>query len=115
MIKEPLTNKPKITQVDIIQGYVMRYFVKSISLSKVVEVDKSQYTIFNQNPMYVCVSLKWVIGGNDMDITTKDNQIYKGAESRNTASIDFYNRKLPGLVDVLRNPLEYFSGIKITT
>jgi len=45
MTDVPLSNRPKITDKDIIVGYMMRYFLQSVSTKKIVEIDKKQYDI----------------------------------------------------------------------
>ena len=110
MITDPRSNRPKITERNITDGYVMRYFVKQISSKKVIEVDKNQYDVFKNNPFYQNLEMKWVIGGYDKDITSADGQMIYGAGHRNEVSLDFYEKKMSGLKRVIRNPLEYFNG-----
>ena len=114
MITDPRSNRPKITERNITDGYVMRYFVKQISSKKVIEVDKNQYDVFKNNPFYENLEMKWVIGGYDKDITSADGQMIYGAGHRNEVSLDFYEKKMSGLKRVIRNPLEYFNGTYVT-
>ena len=110
MINVPLSNRPKITTTDVIAGYITRYFVQSISTKKIVEVDKNQYDVFKNNPFYQSLKIKWIIGGYDKDTTAADGQPLYGAGHKNQVSLDFYDKKMPGLTKMIRNPLEYFSG-----
>jgi hypothetical protein len=108
---EPLSNRPKITQTDILNQYVVRYFVKHISIPTIIEIDKKQYDIFGSNPLYTKIELKWIIAGFANDVTSKDGKIIYGAKRKNETTIDFYEKKFPGIKNVLRNPLEYFQGV----
>lgn len=110
---EPLTSKPKITNLDVIRGYVTRYFVRMVSGRKVIEVDKAQYENFKTNPFYQTVQVNWIINGNDEDITTSDGKVLRGVKHQNSVLIEYYNTDMPGIASILRDPLEYFSGKRI--
>ena len=107
----PLSNKPKITQTDINNGYVTRYFVRHISTKVVTEVDKKQYDIFKQNTLYETIDFRWVITGYANDTLSTDNKIIYGTKHKNTVTTQFYDKKLPGLTRLLKNPLEYFQWV----
>jgi hypothetical protein len=104
------TNKPKITQTDIHNGYVTRYFVRNVSTKVVTEIDKKQYEAFKNNVLYERIEFPWVITGLANDQLSTDNKIIYGTKHKNTVTTQFYNKRLPGLDRVLRNPLEYFIG-----
>lgn len=106
----PYTNKPKITQTDLINGYVMRYFVRNVSTREVIEIDKKQYEAFKNNVLYEKLDLQWRITGFANDIVSTDNKIIYGTKHSNTVTTQFYDKRLPGLQRILRNPLEYFQG-----
>lgn len=108
---EPLSNRPKITQTDVLNQYVMRYFVKHISIPTIIEIDKKQYDIFRSNSLYIALELKWIIAGFANDIVSKDGNPIYGAKHQNETTTMFYEKKLPGIKNVLRNSLEYFSGV----
>jgi hypothetical protein len=110
MFDAPLSNRPKITNQDILAGFVMRYFVQYVPTKKIIEIDKKQYDVFKNNPFYQPLEMKWIISGYDKDTTAADGQIVYGAGHKNQVSLDFYDKKMPGLKHMIRNPLEYFSG-----
>jgi hypothetical protein len=110
MTDVPLSNRPRITIKDIDAGYIIRYFIQSVSSKKITEVDKVQYDVFKNNPFYQSLQIKWIIGGYDKDSIATDGQPLYGAGHRNQVSLDFYDKKMPGLKRIIRNPLEYFSG-----
>lgn len=111
MYTSPLSNKPKISQQDINSGFVNRYFVRNISLKNVTEVDVKQYEVFRKNPMYQTIKLPWIIMGNANDTVGIDGKLIYGTRHKNSITVAFYERQLPGLSRVLRNPLEYFYGV----
>jgi uncharacterized membrane protein len=110
----PYSNRPKITQIDISNGYVTRYFVRNVSTRMVTEIDKKQYEAFKNNVLYEKLELQWNISGFANDIVSTDNKIIYGTKHKNSVIIEFYNRKLPGLSRLLSNPLEYFQGVTNT-
>jgi hypothetical protein len=79
----------------------------------VIEVDKIQYEQFKKNAFYTTLELKWIIVGNDENITSSGGQTIYGTKHKNTQLTAYYNEKMPGLSSVLRNPLEYFYGTKV--
>lgn len=108
---QPLSNRPKITQSDIVKGYIMRYFIKQISIPTIIEIDKTQYEVFKVNPLYATTELKWIISGFANNIVSTDGKTIYGAKHQNEVTINFYETKLAGIKNLLRNPLEYFSGV----
>lgn len=110
-----LTNRPKITKIDITNGYVNRYFARFISNKKIIEIDEKQYDKFQGDSYHQTLQLKWIIGGTDLDVTTSSGQVIRGAKYQNIAITEFYNKKMPGLKSVLSDPLEFFIGTKVDT
>jgi hypothetical protein len=106
----PIGMKPSISKSDIQLGYITRYFVKFVSDTQIYEVDNTQYNIFVKNPFYTAIQLKWYITGQIEDIITPTGEVIKGTRQRNASSIDYYDKELPGLRFVLRNPLELYFG-----
>ncbi len=107
----PLSNRPKITQNDILQGYVIRYFVQNVSIPNIIEIDKKQYDVIKKDPYYKAIEIKWVIVGFANDITATDGKTIYGTKHQNEITVNWYNTKMPGLNRVLVNPLEYFQGV----
>ncbi len=104
----PYSTRPKITQVDIRSGFVTRYFVRHISTKLITEVDKKQYEAFTTNVLYELVYFPWVITGFANDTLSSDGAVIYGTKHKNTVTTQFYDKKLPGLTRLLKNPLEYF-------
>ena len=108
---EPYSNKPKITANDISFGSIKRYFLKHVSLKKIMEVDKRQYDIFKTNSLYMNVELEWTISGLANDVISKNGNIVYGTKHKNQVITEWYETKMPGIRRILNNPLEYFNGI----
>ena len=111
----PVANRPKVTKEDIANGYVTRYFAKFISGNKVIEIDEKQFEKFQGDTYHKTLQLKWIIGGNDLDVVSSDGQVIYGTKHQNTAIANFYDKKMPGVKQLLRDPLEFFVGTKVTT
>jgi hypothetical protein len=107
----PLSNRPKITQADIDNGFVIRYFVRNLSTRAITEVDNAQYIAFQSNPLYQTLQLSWIITGRAYDTVAVDGKLIYGAEHKNLVTITFYDTKMPGLIRLLNNPLLYFNGV----
>ncbi len=107
----PLSYRPKITQREISQGYVTRYFVQNISISKnIVEINKTQYEQFRRNPYYRAIQFDWIITGNAYDIISPNGKVVTGAATQNSVTTEWYNQSISGLRRHLQNPLEFFVG-----
>ena len=107
----PQTNKPKIKQRDIDNGFVTRYFVRNVSTKMITEVDKVQYDKFKSNAFFETLELPWEFTGFANDTLATDNTIIYGTRHKNVVTTEFYNKRMPGLNRLLRNPLEYFQGV----
>ena len=108
----PYSTRPKVTQRDISNGFVTRYFVQQISTKLITEVDKKQYEAFKKNVLYEYVDFPWVITGLANDTLATDGNIIYGTKHKNTVTTAFYNKKMPGLTRLLSNPLEGFQGTR---
>lgn len=107
----PYSTRPKITQLDISNGFVTRYFVRHISTKLITEVDKKQYEVFKTNVLYERVEFPWVITGFANDTLSSDGTVIYGTRHKNTITTEFYNKKMPGLTRLLSNPLDGFQGV----
>jgi hypothetical protein len=106
----PLSNKPKITPLDLARGEVMRYFVRHVATGKVTEIDSNQFESFSSNPLYERAKFAWIITGLSEDSRAINGKPIYGTRHKNTITTEFYNKRLPGLRGILRNPLEFFVG-----
>jgi hypothetical protein len=112
----PLSNRPKITPQDVLNGYVMRYFTQlALDTSRVIEIDSQQYNAFTQNTQYKTIRLPWIIGGNAFDTTAPNDKVIPGAETKNTNIVKLYSKQIKNLERYLPNPLEFFIGVRTSS
>ena len=104
------SSRPNITERDLVVGFIMRYFVQNISTKKIMEVNSEQYEMAKSNPLYSTVEIKWIIMGIDENTLATNGQVIYGVKHNNQASINFYNKRMPGLNKMFTGPLEYFNG-----
>ena len=107
----PYSNRPKITQTNLNNGYVTRYFVRNVSTKVITEVDEKQYEVFKNNTLHETIQFPWMIAGVANNQLSTDNKIIYGTKHKNTVTTNFYEDRMPGLKRVLSNPLEYFQGV----
>lgn len=107
----PYSNRPKITQTNLNNGYVTRYFVRNVSTKVITEVDEKQYEVFKNNTLHETIQFPWVITGFANNKISTDNKIIYGTKHQNSVTVQFYEKRFPGLQRILRDPLEYFQGI----
>ena len=106
----PIATKPKVTQADVDRGSIVRYFVKGISKTNVVEINAEQYNIFKRNPYYTVVKLPWILKGNLFPSVMNGIPVLS-IEEQNKKILDFYAKRMPELSRKLTNFLEYASPI----
>jgi hypothetical protein len=86
--------------------------VQHISTKLITEVDKKQYEAFKKNTLYERVDFSWVITGLANDTLSSDGTVIYGTKHKNTVATLFYDKKMPGLIRLLSNPLEGFQGVR---
>lgn len=106
-MQTPFDVRPQITNKNITDNSVTRYFVQSISTTRIYEVDKRQYDWFTNTPYYTTVKLPWIIVGN-METKTLNGHVILSVEEQNKNIVEYYNQKMPGLKHKLRNFTEYY-------
>lgn len=109
---EPTATVVQITQQHIDQGYLIRYFIKKINETKILEIDESQYNKFTENlfdtNMYVATKIYWFVSGETADQTV-NGILEKGVVSKNLDQIKQGVSKVPGLSNLLADPLQYYT------
>lgn len=109
---EPMSTRPKIGKLEIDVGYVFRYFAQHVSTKQITEIDAIQYErIKVGQPFYQVLKITWFIGGAANNSTTNDGKVLYGTRHKNSITVEYYDKKMPGLKIMLPNPLEYFAGI----
>jgi hypothetical protein len=100
-----------ITQQQINNKMVDRYFLKKVNETSIIEVDIAQYQkwISKQidSVVYLGISIPWTIAG-EIEDTIINGTLIKGVRTKNNLQIQYANSKLPGISDYLTNPLQYY-------
>jgi hypothetical protein len=106
-----------ITQQNLEDGYVTRYFIKKINESSISEIDKTQYDAWVSkkidNNLYVAVEVFWKIAGNRNTELVRGVQL-PGVVEVNLENISRANQIVPGISSKLTNLLQYYSDTDIT-
>ena len=101
-----------ITQSDIKTGYISRYFVKKLNELLFVEIDELQFKAWQNGRIdpnsYFGVQIRWYISGPVND-ETQGVVTIKGVRTKNTEQIAYAQRFIPGISNVLTDPLQYYS------
>ena len=101
-----------ITQSDIKTGYISRYFFKKLNESLFVEIDELQFKAWQNGRIdpnsYFGVQIRWYISGPVND-ETQGVVTIKGVRTKNTEQIAYAQRFIPGISNVLTDPLQYYS------
>jgi len=112
---EPNLYIPEISEEDTSRGYIDRYFVKQITSANfpIYEVDVDQYETFKENPFYDTLEIKWRISDQKYNFTESDNSYNRpmSVAEYNSNQINFAENKLVGMVNKLKNPLEFYKKI----
>jgi hypothetical protein len=100
-----------ITQQQINNKMVDRYFLKKVNETSIIEVDLEQYQKWINKQIdsvvYLGISIPWTIAG-EIEDTNINGTMIKGVRTRNNLQIQYANSKLPGILDYLNNPLQYY-------
>lgn len=108
----PVPFIPVITDTIRKAGVLSRYFFKRINDGAFIEVNEPQYRSINNGTidknLYVAIQLQWYITGNIEDIIQGTVNI-QGVRSKNLKQIEAANRILPGISEVLKNPLQFYT------
>ncbi len=103
---------PIITQTDLDNGYVMRYFTRQSNhtTGEIYEISKQTFDRFRTNSLFQTLELKWKIVGALDDIIRNDIRIYTGVLSANMITLANAEAVLPGLKQKLSNLVQYYKG-----
>jgi hypothetical protein len=100
--------KPQVTNEDVINKYITRYFLKVAGdNSSLMEVDAQQFVKFSNNPRFVTTSVRWKIVGNPKTKNTNDI-IDLGVEDFNKEQVKKADINFGALQSYIRDYLEYW-------
>jgi len=101
----------EITAQNRSDGFIMRYFMKKINETLIVEVSKEQYDAYQNrqidNNMYVAGAVKWQITGPIESVITPYRK--PGVVELNTKAVASLKKTMPGIAAKLNNLTEYYA------
>ena len=108
---KPTPTVVSITQQQIANKTIDRYFLKKVNETSIIEVDIEQYQKWLSKQIdsiiYEGVSVTWTIAG-ELEDTIINGTLIKGVRTKNNLQIQYANTKMPGISEYLNNPLQYY-------
>jgi hypothetical protein len=107
---------PRPTTIQITEqmrrdGFVVRYFMKKINETLIVEVSAEQYTAYQNrkidNNMYAAAAVRWQITGPLQTVTVPMKII--GVIDANRQAITLADKQIPGIGSKLENLTEFYT------
>lgn len=103
---------PTITNINAISGKLTRYFYKRYDNETIFETTKSSYREIEQNrvdtKLYTIQTIQWHITGPKQD-EYKNGVFIPGVVTKNTNQIKFVSQTMPGIKNILTDPLQYYT------
>ena len=107
--KMPSQTKPIITQQDVLNKYVIRYFLRIVNdKSFIIETNKREYSVFVSNPRFIGCELNWKIVGRKETIALKNGSNLYGVEDANRITVADADLTFGGLRTYISDYLEYW-------
>lgn len=101
-----------ITQKNINDGYVDRYFALNVVTKNIIEIDIDQQKAINEKTidpnLYITVSLRWYITG-DLQPSVKNGITIKSVSEKNNDQIVSATKTISDISKKLPNLTEYYS------
>jgi len=104
---------PVITQDNLRDGYLYRYFSKIANQNSVVEINKYDYDQLKDNPRFVTAKIKWKIVGPIETTKTFSGAINYGVRELNRRAIEREDLTFGGLKGYIRDYIQYWVGESI--
>lgn len=109
----PYEITPELTTQDISVGIKKRFFFKNITTGQIIEVDKSQHDLYDNqiiDPLvYIKMSIDWKIAGSLTDINV-NGVLTRGVITYNSAILKKAEHVMSGITTHLSNLTEYYIG-----
>lgn len=100
---------PVVTQGDVINGYITRYFVRPVNDKTVIyEVDENQHERFKPNPRFVTARIKWKIIGPKESTFTKYGAKVLGVKDINIKTVSEADLTFGGLLYYISDYTQYW-------
>ena len=112
--QQPVSALNAPTAEQLKAGSYTRYFIKKVNESKIIEIDASQFELWQSNQfdpaMYTAIKMQWYISGPIED-TRPTLVLHLGVRTKNLSQIAAAETTLPGISKVLTDPLQYYSDV----
>lgn len=106
---------PVVTQADVLNGYITRYFVRPVNDNTLIyEIDSKQYERFKTNPRFIAVQLKWKIVGEKETIVNTYGARVVGVKDFNMKSVANADLTFDGLTYYISDYLQYWQTASAT-
>jgi hypothetical protein len=112
-LRSPTQYFPVITQDNLRDGYLYRYFSKIANQNSVVEINKYDYDQLKDNPRFVTAKVKWKIVGPIETTKTFSGAINYGVRELNRRAIEREDLTFGGLKGYIRDYIQYWVGESI--
>jgi hypothetical protein len=112
-LQSPTQYFPVITQDNLRDGYLFRYFSKIANQNSVVEINKYDYEQLKDNPRFVTAKIKWKIVGPIETTKTFSGATNYGIRELNRRAIEREDLTFGGLRGYIRDYIQYWVGESI--
>lgn len=107
--KMPTPAKVIITQQDVANKYVTRYFIRAVNdKTNIIEINKREYTKFNTNPRFIGCTLQWKIVGKKNTLSVSSGALLYGVEDTNRIAVSDVDLTFGGLRNYISDYLEHW-------
>lgn len=113
-LEESLTDSPEpvspvITQKDLMNGYIVRYFVRPVNdKTFIVEINQIQYSRFETNPRFLVTQIKWKIVGKKESTATEYGARIFGVRDINIKTVSEADLTFGGLLYYISDYAQYW-------
>jgi hypothetical protein len=112
-LQSPTQYFPVITQDNLRDGNLSRYFARIVNQNDVVEINKYDYEQLKDNPRLVVAKIKWKIVGPIETTKTFSGAINYGVRELNRRTIEREDLTFGGLKGYIRDYIQYWVGESI--
>ena len=112
-VQSPTQYFPVITQDNLRDGYLYRYFSKITNQNNIVEINQHDYEKIKDNPRFVTAKIKWKIVGTIETTKTSSDALSYGVRELNRRAIERVDLTFGGLRGYIRDYIQYWVGESI--
>jgi hypothetical protein len=105
----PVYFKPNPIKKDYDKGYLYRYFVQKTNDLTITEVNKENYNDISKD-YYNKINITWILTGPEINQYKNKILDRKGVKEQNTKTLVDAEKKMEGIKNYIKNPLEFWAG-----